>query len=47
MIMVSLGCLDKPDTFSSDYQIWTAKKLPWLIDDGLIASSSDGAAVAE
>ena len=47
MIMVSLGCLDKPDTFTPDYQIWTAQKLPWLIDDGSIASSSDGAAVAE
>ena len=47
MIMVSLGCLDKPDTFTPDYQIWSTQKLPWLTDDGSIASSSDGAAVAE
>ena len=28
MIMVSLGCLDKPHTFNPDYQIWTTQKLP-------------------
>ena len=47
MIMVSVCCLDKPHIFTPDYQIWTAQKPPWLIDDSSIASSSDGAAVAE